>query len=385
MNKEEGSPSHTFRLDKVDEAELIHESSMGTDKQCNHHSNCVSTIESNQLSSECSNRMTVAMSSKQPENKSVDGYDNNGIAIRVDPIDDNILTITSAQSFFSTGTPGICRRQVTLRDRQQDLLQADSVSCSHLMDATMDISSSRKMEISHTKKTFSVLLSIIYAVFLVTLGGVITMTDQNVTKRYTAEIFSIVVAAMGIMWLLLFHIDLQRYKNHVIRLVNEKNEALQEAMERTSQTTQAVCNTMFDIGPNIKRPSYRFLKGRHGGSFYLKIGMAAFCFGHLIYEGLQLGQQIVFIVNNNNECVDVAAIVLHVIIPIYSFYQLFICFKYANVIINRMKPLSRFGLMHLIATSLYFWFSTIVEDALQDYYHKTSSNGSDENETRAEV
>lgn len=353
--------------------QLIGERSVETDKQCNNHSNCVSTLESNQMSSEGSNQTT--------ENKSVGGYDTNSIPIRVDPTEDNILTITSAQSFFSTGTPAISRRQVALRDRH-DLLQADSVSCSHLM---MDSGSSRKLEAAHMKKTFSVLLSIIYAVFLVTLGGVITMTDQKVTKRYTTEIFSIVVATVGFLWLLMFHIDLQRYKNHALRLVNEKNEALQEAMERTSQTTQAVCNTMFDIGPNMVRPSYRFLKGRHGGSFYLKIGMAAFCFGHLIYEGLQLGQQIVFTVNHKNECVDIAAIVLHVVTPVYSFYQLFICFKYANVIINRMKPLSRFGLMHLIATSLYFWFSTIVEDALQDYYHKTSSNGSDGNETGVET
>jgi hypothetical protein len=37
---------------------------------------------------------------------------------------------------------------------------------------------------------------------------------------------------------------------------------------------------------------YCFAKGRHSGSFFLKIGAAAFCLGHLVHSGLQLGKQV---------------------------------------------------------------------------------------------
>lgn len=47
---------------------------------------------------------------------------------------------------------------------------------------------------------------------------------------------------------------------------------------------------MFRISILGGYPRYRFQKGRHSGSFFLKTGMAAFCFGHLIYEGLILAK-----------------------------------------------------------------------------------------------
>lgn len=37
---------------------------------------------------------------------------------------------------------------------------------------------------------------------------------------------------------------------------------------------------------------YCFSNGRHSGSFFLKIGAAAFCLGHLVFVGLNLGRQV---------------------------------------------------------------------------------------------
>jgi hypothetical protein len=37
---------------------------------------------------------------------------------------------------------------------------------------------------------------------------------------------------------------------------------------------------------------YGFSTGRHSGSFYLKTGAAAFCLGHLVHVGLNLGRQV---------------------------------------------------------------------------------------------
>ncbi|XP_022235518.1 otopetrin-1-like [Limulus polyphemus] len=266
-------------------------------------------------------------------------YGSNDFDLNSVESDNNILTITNKQSFFS--------QDMSFSKRKQSAFP----SVPQLEDPTI---------VKNTvNKNLSVLTSIIYAVFLVTLGGLITLADQSKTRRYKAEIFSIVVAVLGIIWLIFVHFDIHRYKEHGVL---ELNKSMEEGEIRRSQTAN-----VFVDRRNKDTPPYLFLKGRHGGIFYLKIGMAVFCFGHLIYEGLHFVQQVIFLTKQDTSCVDVTGIVLHVITPVYSFYQLFICFKYANVIINRLKPFARFGLIHLFGTSLFFWLSTVVEDALQDY------------------
>lgn len=84
-------------------------------------------------------------------------------------------------------------------------------------------------------------------------------------------------------------------------------------------------------GLNPVEPAYKFLHGKMGANFYLKCGMAAFCFGHVIHEGLRFGQQVYFFGTGNSHCRDSAALVAHLITPLYSFYQLFMMFKYSNV------------------------------------------------------
>lgn len=96
---------------------------------------------------------------------------------------------------------------------------------------------------------------------------------------------------------------------------------------------------------------YCFGRGRHSGSFYLKLGAAGkifdteiftsetrtflgFCFGHLIHSGLLLGYQIIFLTSDSEkfyECASVATLVLDIIYPIYSFLLLYFIFKYSNV------------------------------------------------------
>lgn len=117
-------------------------------------------------------------------------------------------------------------------------------------------------------------------------------------------------------------------------------------------------------------PAYKFLHGKMGANFYLKCGMAAFCFGHVIHEGLRFGQQLYFFASANSHCQDSAALIAHLVTPLYSFYQLFMMFKYSNLVINRHKILARFGLMHIIGTSVTFWFRTILEEAFEDFVHK---------------
>ena len=62
---------------------------------------------------------------------------------------------------------------------------------------------------------------------------------------------------------------------------------------------------------------------------------AGFCFGHLIHSGLMLGRQILHFTSSDRilreECADATALFLYLLIPVNSFYQLYILFKYSNV------------------------------------------------------
>ncbi|XP_067122611.1 proton channel OtopLc-like [Centruroides vittatus] len=219
------------------------------------------------------------------------------------------------------------------------------------------------------RKNLTCLFSFMYAIFVVVLGGIIYMYN-NEGRRHVNEMFSSCVACVGMSWLLFLHFDLNRYKRQIIKEMGSFEDACCENVDRISANTEFVFNFS---PPTTKHSSYRFLQGRHSGSFYLKCGMAAFCFGHLIHEGLQLGQQIPHFMGPQLQrlnCSQVTAVVLHVVRPVYSFYQLFMLFKYSNIVINRHKALARFGLMHVIATCLCFWFNTIVEDTHEYYQHK---------------
>ncbi|XP_046653591.1 proton channel OtopLc-like [Daphnia pulicaria] len=70
------------------------------------------------------------------------------------------------------------------------------------------------------------------------------------------------------------------------------------------------------------------------------------------------------------DCADTTALILYLLLPVYSFYQLFILFKYSNVMINRWNDLARFALMHSMATSLFFWFWSVRNETVDSLHHR---------------
>lgn len=263
--------------------------------------------------------------------------------------------------------------------------------------------------------------SIMYATFLVILGCILHISElRQKSKNSSDHIYTIVVALIGIIWLMFLQLDLLRYKRFASRYITmesiyqDQNQAMKRRAsesrstgsssaslvnDRLSMDTEVVFKktayrmyqhqiAMSRNQSNIKRllssatpkrpskdsghaskqtskldgfrrsassgsssslsyncddrsnafdyargiePAYKFLHGKMGANFYLKCGMAAFCFGHVIHEGLRFGQQLYFFGTNNVPCRDLAALVAHIITPLFSFYQLFMMFKYSNV------------------------------------------------------
>lgn len=94
----------------------------------------------------------------------------------------------------------------------------------------------------------------------------------------------------------------------------------------------------------------------------------AFCFGHIVHEGLRFGHQVFFFATGDSACASVPQLILYTIRPIFSFYQLFMTFKYSNIIISKCVYITQFGVMHLFGTSLAFWLGAIIDDAVDWYY-----------------
>ena len=51
---------------------------------------------------------------------------------------------------------------------------------------------------------------------------------------------------------------------------------------------------------------------------------------------------------------------------LYVFLQLFMIFKFSNVIVNRSKRLARLAFMHCIASAILFWISAIINETMDN-------------------
>lgn len=286
----------------------------------------------------------------------------------------NIYTITQP---CSSGRSSPTNTSFRMRN-----LQPDSVS-NHVRSESNE--ESLESNGSAIRRNLTTMLSLIYAIFIVTLGCIFTSTYHGALfsmKEYN-EVYGCVVCVMGIAWLVVLHVDLTRYKLHILARIKKKLKEYEDLADRFSFTTECVINEQYPWAEEAAKgvegpghdeehpvlPHYRFLKGRHSGSFFLKTGMAVFCSGHIIHEGLMLSKHVIDWNRDPERCSDLTSVLLHSLRPVYSFYQLFIVFKYSNIVINRFKEVARFGVMHLIATSLHNWFSTIVDDAMSSHGH----------------
>lgn len=230
----------------------------------------------------------------------------------------------------------------------------------------------------------TIVLSVFYALFNVTLGLAVYVSDIVEGTEHLAEIFSLILVSVAFLYVLYLTIDIHlhmRKKRQYEKLL-EKNMADAIEMKETAEG-----HFQFNIAlpevVTLKRPLehyYCFRKDRHSANFYLKVGAAGFCFGHLIHSGLVIGYQVVFLANNEAafyECASIATLVLDILYPIYSFLLLFFIFKYSNVIINKNIVLARFGMMHCLSSSVCFWIWTIFRETLEALAHSGYGNEND--------
>ena len=132
------------------------------------------------------------------------------------------------------------------------------------------------------------------------------------------------------------------------------------------------------------------MTGRHTGSFFLKVGAALFCIGHIIHNGVIFTRQLIplltedytgekmllysclsslenrYINSISDTCSSFLAMAAGISQMIFVFLQMFMVFKYSNVIVNRSKRLAKIAFMHCLSTDICIWISTIINETM-DY------------------
>ena len=137
---------------------------------------------------------------------------------------------------------------------------------------------------------------------------------------------------------------------------------------------------------------------RHAGSFFLKIGAAIFCFGHIIHMTLNGVKHIYSMQVASKEnlltwslfqssdehveelCGQVLSLVYDFVHATFSLLQLYFIFKYGNVIVNKRRWLARITFAHCISSCISFWVYTLYSGTLNEiikkYFPKISTKRS---------
>ena len=221
--------------------------------------------------------------------------------------------------------------------------------------------------------------SIIYAILLITVGIVVYCGDLFFVDSYSThytEMYNIFLSSVGILWLLWFILDIQRYIRSLHTHCGGTGGMAGMRLVEGEDGEFHIEIPMLADKKTIPE-YYGFSQGRESGSFFLKIGAAVFCFGHLTNILLNSYKQFhAYIAPVTEEertmCVgndSTAPMVLShgFIYFCFSVLQLFTIFTYGNVIVNKNKSLARFGFMHCISSSICFWIDTIKNETLDSY------------------
>lgn len=104
------------------------------------------------------------------------------------------------------------------------------------------------------------------------------------------------------------------------------------------------------------------------GSFYLRLGIVAFGIGSMVYCGLEFGQY--FELKNDPECQNILIALTPATRLILTLAQIqFIFLNKKEIFMAKHQIVSRFGLMHLIATNLCEWLYVIIEETKHEIVH----------------
>ena len=191
----------------------------------------------------------------------------------------------------------------------------------------------KKEKKQHFTDFLTMVMSISYGIAIIIISVSIYATDLIVYEAYKhsfTEIWNMILSCMGIVLLCWLIFDIFSY----IRTINKM--ALSNSFHKGFKLIEGSDGEFhIEIPMNQGKKKtvpeyYGFTTGRHAGSFFLKIGAALFCFGHMIHMGLLIVKEIIISEEDTLQsyCGTNASLAYDVIYPCFSLVQLFFVFKY---------------------------------------------------------
>nr|CAD7452531.1 unnamed protein product [Timema tahoe] len=141
--------------------------------------------------------------------------------------------------------------------------------------------------------------------------------------------------------------------------------------------TDGDTDAMLEAGIKPKTPTVTAKRSRYG-SFYLRMGAVAFGIGSMIYSGLEFGQY--FELEKNTNCHDVLLAVTpatRMAFVIVQMQFIFLSNKVRRVSqdmnwslrVRKFKVVTRFGLIHMMATNLCVWLNVLVQETKHEIFN----------------
>nr|CAD7444717.1 unnamed protein product [Timema bartmani] len=131
--------------------------------------------------------------------------------------------------------------------------------------------------------------------------------------------------------------------------------------------TDGDTDAMLEAGIKPKTPTVTAKRSRYG-SFYLRMGAVAFGIGSMIYSGLEFGQY--FELEKNTNCHDVLLAVTPATRMAFVIVQMqFIFLSNKQLSVRKFKVVTRFGLIHMMATNLCVWLNVLVQETKHEIFN----------------
>lgn len=108
----------------------------------------------------------------------------------------------------------------------------------------------------------------------------------------------------------------------------------------------------------------------------MRVGAIAFGIGAMVYSGLELGQY--FELRGKEGCTDILKALTPAARMLLAIVQMqFIFLNTTQLDMAKHKVISRFGLMHMVATNLCEWLYVLVEETKHEIFHLAHSHTTD--------
>ena len=307
--------------------------------------------------------------------------------------DDYERKFSSASQYQSEPPPPAYQAQLS----SPSLLAVDKVETGSVSRSVVSAASPnrglKKEKVQHFIDFLSMVLSISYGIAIIIISISIYATDLIVYEAYKhnfTEIWNMFLSCAGVLLLCWLIFDIYSYIRTINRMACSNSLFKGLKLIEGSDGEFHIEIPMLQGKKRTVPEYYGFTTGRHAGSFFLKIGAALFCFGHMIHMGLLIVKEVIISEEDSVEalCGTDVSIAHDVIYPLFSLVQLFFVFKYGNVIVNKNKWLARITFMHCLCSSLSFWVNTVINETLDAIVKKyytvqtvSDCHGSDGNYT----